>query len=490
MGTASTMTSPTAIALFTRDLRVHDNPTLLRAVDWAEQVLPLFVLDDAILGSAYFAPNRASFLIDALHDLDESLKQRGADGLVIRRGDTAREVAALADEVDARTVHVSGDWSAYAQSRQRRLEKLLAERGRELIAHGETLVVVPPGTFTPTDKDYVAVFTPYYRRWADHPRRPVLDPPPQLASPRVSKGRIPAVETLCPGQRARYLPTGGETAGRRRMQAWLQSSVTSYADQHDDLAGDNTSRMSPYLHFGCLSPTELVASAGQSPGAQAFVRQLAWREFNLQLLAARPEVAREDFRDRGDPWRRDPNDLAAWQEGRTGYPIVDAAMRQLTQEGWMHNRGRLIAGSFLTKTLYLDWREGARHFLHHLVDGDIANNQLNWQWVAGTGTDTRPSRVLNPLRQAERFDPEGTYVRRYVPELANIEGPAVHTPWKLPGDVRKGLDYPDPIVDLAEGRRRFLDAREASKDDPQYLVRSDQSGGEAVHKPSALRKKG
>jgi deoxyribodipyrimidine photo-lyase len=462
MGTASTMRSKTAIALFTRDLRVHDNPTLQGAVDSAEQVLPLFVLDDAILGSGYLAPNRASFLIDALRDLDESLQQRGSEGLVIRRGDTAREVAALADEVHAGTVHASGDWSAYAQSRQRRLEKRLAEQGRELVVHGETLAVVPPGTVAPTDNDHFAVFTPYHRRWGDHSRRPVLDAPSRLVSPHVPKGEIPAAERLCPGDRAQYLPAGGETAGRRRMQAWLRSSVRTYADQHDDLAGDDTSRMSPYLHFGCLSPTELVARAGRSRGAQAFVRQLAWRDFNLQVLAARPEVASQDYRDRGDRWRRDEDDLAAWREGRTGYPIVDAAMRQLTQEGWMHNRGRLIVGSFLTKTLYLDWREGARHFLHHLVDGDIANNQLNWQWVAGTGTDTRPSRVLNPLRQAERFDSEGAYVRRYVSELANIEGPVVHTPWQLPDDVRKALDYPDPILDLAEGRRRFLDAREGA----------------------------
>jgi deoxyribodipyrimidine photo-lyase len=462
MGTASTMRSTTALVLFTRDLRVHDNPTLQGAVDSGDQVLPVFVLDDTILGSPYLAPNRTSFLVEALRDLDESLRQRGADGLVIRRGDTAREVAALADEVGARTVHVSGDWSAYAQSRQRGLEKLLAGHDCELVVHGETLAVVPPGTVAPTDNDYFAVFTPYYRRWGDHPRRPVLDAPSRLASPCVPKGEIPAAETLCTGDRARHLPAGGETAGRRRMQAWLRSSVRTYADQHDDLAADDTSRMSPYLHFGCLSATELVARAGRSRGAQAFVRQLAWRDFNLQVLAARPEVASQDYRDRGDRWRRDEEDLAAWRDGRTGYPIVDAAMRQLMQEGWMHNRGRLIVGSFLTKTLYVDWREGAKHFLHHLVDGDIANNQLNWQWVAGTGTDTRPSRVLNPLRQAERFDPDGAYVRRYVLELANIEGPAVHTPWDLLDDVRKGLDYPDPIVDLAEGRRRFLDAREAA----------------------------
>jgi deoxyribodipyrimidine photo-lyase len=327
------MRSSAAIALFTRDLRVRDNPTLQGAVDSAEQVLPVFVLDDAILGSAYLAPNRASFLIDALRDLDESLKQRGGDGLVIRRGDTAREVATLADEVGARTVHISGDWSAFAQSRQRRLESLLTERNRGLTVHDETLVVVPPGAVAPTDKSHFAVFTPYHRRWAEHPQRPVLEAPRRLASPRVRKGGIPTAEILCPGDRAPHLLAGGEMVGRRRMQAWLGSSVTAYANHHDDMAGDGTSRMSPYLHFGCLSPTELVARAGRSPGAQAFVRQLAWREFNLQLLAARPEIASRDYRCRGDRWRRNEDDLVAWQEGCTGYPIVDAAMRQLRRAG-------------------------------------------------------------------------------------------------------------------------------------------------------------
>lgn len=449
----------TAIALFTRDLRVHDNPMLVGAADSAERVLPVFVLDDAVLGSAYLAPNRASFLVDALRDLDSALRDRGSGGLVVRRGDPAHEVAALADEVGAASVHVSGDWSRHALRRRDRLEKRLADAGVELVVHDDVLVVAPPGSLRPGDKDHFAVFTPYYRRWSDRPRRPVLDPPDRLTSPDVRTGRIPAAETLCPGERAPDLPEGGETAARKRMADWQRSSMTAYADQHDDLAGDDTSRISPYLHFGCLSPTEIVAKAGRSQGAEAFVRQLAWRDFNVQVLAARPAAAAEDYRSRGDRWRHDEDDLAAWKAGRTGYPIVDAAMRQLLQEGWMHNRGRLIVGSFLTKTLYLDWREGARHFLHHLVDGDIANNQLNWQWVAGTGTDTRPGRVLNPLRQAERFDPDGDYVRRYVPELAGVEGAAVHEPWKLPDDVRAGLDYPEPIIDLAEGRRRFLDSR-------------------------------
>jgi deoxyribodipyrimidine photo-lyase len=260
------------------------------------------------------------------------------------------------------------------------------------------------------------------------------------------------------------LAPGGETEGRKRLAAWLRAGVDAYEDRHDDLAGDATSRLSPHLHFGTLSPVELVHRARRAggPGAEAFVRQLAWRDFHRQVLAARPAAATADYRTQRDRWRSERtagDDIAAWKEGRTGYPIVDAAMRQLRHEGWMHNRGRLLTASFLAKTLYVDWRVGARHFLDLLVDGDVANNQLNWQWMAGTGTDTRPNRVLNPVTQAKRYDPDGTYVRRWVPELAALEGPEVHEPWKLQGLDRAALDYPDPIVELPEGLARFRRGR-------------------------------
>jgi deoxyribodipyrimidine photo-lyase len=251
------------------------------------------------------------------------------------------------------------------------------------------------------------------------------------------------------------------------VTAWWRSGLAAYADRHDDLAGDATSRLSPHLHFGTLSAAELVHRALKTggAGAEAFVRQLCWRDFHHQVLAARPETAVEDYRTRHDRWRSETEaaeEITAWKEGRTGYPVVDAAMRQLSHEGWMHNRGRLLTASFLTKTLYVDWRTGARHFLDLLVDGDVANNQLNWQWTAGTGTDSRPNRVLNPVLQAKRYDPEGTYVRRWVPELAGIAGAAVHEPWKLPPGDRARGGYPDPVVSLAEGRARFLQAREGT----------------------------
>ena len=190
-----------------------------------------------------------------------------------------------------------------------------------------------------------------------------------------------------------------------------------------------------------------------------FVRQLAWRDFHHQLLAARPDATHQDYRPRGDRWRDDDQALDAWRQGRTGIPIVDAGMRQLLAEGWMHNRARLIVASFLTKTLYLDWRAGAQHFFDHLLDGDVANNCLNWQWVAGTGTDTRPNRVLNPVRQSERYEPNGDYIRRWVPELDSLRPADIHQPWRLGGTELRRRHYPPPIVDLDSARDRFHQAR-------------------------------
>ncbi|WP_236654313.1 FAD-binding domain-containing protein, partial [Streptacidiphilus anmyonensis] len=185
----------------------------------------------------------------------------------------------------------------------------------------------------------------------------------------------------------------------------------------------------------------------------------AWRDFHHQVLAARPDASRSDYRARHDRWRDAPAELEAWRQGRTGYPLVDAGMRQLRAEGWMHNRARMITASFLCKTLGIDWRAGARHFLSLLVDGDVANNQLNWQWVAGTGTDTRPNRVLNPVTQAKRYDPDGEYVRRWVPELARLDAPAIHEPWKLPAGLRAELGYPEPLVALDAALARFRSRR-------------------------------
>ncbi|MFE9702750.1 cryptochrome/photolyase family protein [Streptomyces sp. NPDC005930] len=453
----------TSVVLFTRDLRLHDHPPLRAALDRSAAVVPLFVRDRAVDAAGFAAPNRLALLADCLRDLDAGLRDRGGR-LVVRSGDLVEQVCAVAGEAEADEVHMAADVSAHAHRREERLRSALEARGCRLHVHDAVTTVLAPGSFTPASSDHFAVFTPYFRRWCDHRVREPLAAPRGVRVPD-GVGSEPLPGRGAPAELSPGLAAGGEREARKRMTAWLRDGVSGYADHHDDLAGDATSRLSPDLHFGALSPVELVhrARGVGGPGPESFVRQLAWRDFHHQVLAARPRSSTADYRTRHDRWRTGAAaeaDTAAWREGRTGYPIVDAAMRQLRHEGWMHNRGRLLVASFLTKTLYVDWRIGARHFLHLLADGDVANNQLNWQWAAGTGTDTRPHRVLNPTTQARRFDPDGTYVRRWVPELAGLEGRSVHEPWRLPAQQRSAYDaYPDPIVDLADGLDRFRRAR-------------------------------
>ncbi|RKE17681.1 deoxyribodipyrimidine photo-lyase [Streptomyces sp. TLI_171] len=448
-----------AIVLFTQDLRLHDNPALHAARAGADQVVPLFVTDPAITAAGFDAPNRAAFLAGCLADLDDSLRRVGGR-LLVRTGDTAEQTARLAAETGAVGVHLAAGVSAYARRREHALRRALGER---LHVHDGSVTAVPPGAVRPTGRDHYAVFTPYHRAWQQVRRRTPLPAPRTLNTPEDLRGApLPTAEPT-----ARTLPEPGESAARRAWQHW---HTEPYADLHDDLAADGTSHLSPYLHFGCLSANELAHLAEQrgGTGAEAFVRQLVWRDFHHQVLAARPAAAHDDYRPRYDSWRTDEQELVAWQEGRTGFPIVDAGMRQLAATGWMHNRARLLTASFLAKSLYLDWRLGARHFLHHLVDGDLANNQLNWQWVAGTGTDTRPNRVLNPLTQADKYDPDGAYVRRWVPELADLPGRSIHRPWQA---RHRPADYPAPLIAPDSTGRRLRTARfdEPAADDQQTL---------------------
>ncbi|GAB3493009.1 cryptochrome/photolyase family protein [Nocardiopsis coralliicola] len=430
-----------AVVLFTRDLRVHDHPALAAALDGADEVVPLFVLDPRILRSS--ARNRNRHLGEALSALRAELRERGGD-LAVRRGDTVAEVLSAARESGAQTVFLSDDVSRLARSRREHLERGAAAAG--LRVRGlPGVTVVPPGAVAPSGGTHYRVFTPYWHAWEKHAWRRVLPAPEAVPVPRGLRcGPLPGRPELGTGTGilSPAVPEGGEPAARRRMAAWLDGGLARYDAARDLLAADATSRLSADLRFGCLSPLELAAAARQREGGAPYVRQLAWRDFHHQVTAAVRSIADDDYRPRGQTWRDDPEAFAAWCEGRTGVPIVDAGMRQLRHEGFMHNRARMIAAWYLTRRLGIDWRRGGRHFGTLLLDGDVADEYGNWQWVAGTGNDTRPNRRANLIRQAHRFDPDGAYVRRYVPELGGIAGRAVHTPWTLDPPP---AGYPAPL---------------------------------------------
>ena len=430
--------APTAIVWFRRDLRVHDHPALHEAAERFERVVCAFVLDDALLEGRYRSPTRVRFMLGCLGELDEELRARGG-GLVVLRGRPDRELPALAREVGATAVLWSADVSPYARARDERVRVALREAGAEGRALGGTYVVddvTAPGT--------QQVFSPYFRAWQRQPRRDVRSAPPRLKGsdpllPRGLKGSDPLLLRDARGQTLAGVPdpvrAPGERAARQALDAWFAAPLD------DDRKGLRSSVLSPYLRWGCLSPRECEAraQADGSRGALAWARELAWRDFYAQTLLTHPGNLRQEqqARMRGLQYEEHPERLAAWQEGRTGFPFVDAGMRQLATQGWMPNRVRLVAGSLLTKELQLDWRAGEEHFARLLLDGEPAQNNGNWQWIASVGTDPAPyfRRMYSPDRHQERFDPGLDYVRRWIPELGT---PA----------------YPRPIVDRKAGRER------------------------------------
>ena len=447
----------TAVAVFTRDLRVRDHPALAAACE-AEHVVPLFVLDDVFVRGTDVCANRLRFLIDALEDLDASLRERGG-ALVVRRGRWVDEVARVVGDSGADVVHCSDDVSGYAKARLDRLRTVGARQGFGVVAH-PGITVVPPGALLTGSGTTYQMFTPFYRRWITATwRRPVPAPKRCPLPAAIDLGSVPALATLTKVAPSPELPAGGERAGLARMRTWTATALGDYGEAHDDVAADMTSHASAYLHLGCVSPLEVATRLRDRAGGAAFVRQVCWRDFFHQLLAARPELARRDLRPSGKASGTEDEAFAAWCAGQTGFPLVDAGMRQLQREGFIHNRVRMVVASFLTKDLDVPWQIGARHFMRLLVDGDVANNQLNWQWAAGTGTDANPHRVFNPIRQSERFDPEGDYIRRYVRELADVDAPMIHDP---PDLERSRRGYPLKLVDHAEAIAQYRARRNAS----------------------------
>lgn len=434
----------TVVVWFRCDLRRSDHGALAAAA--GRPVVPLFVLDPALQRSA--AGPRLERLQASLAALDTQIRDHGGPGLVLRTGAPAEVVAGVAAELDAAEVLVSADYSPYGLRRDRAVGQELAAAGRRLQA-ADSPYLHAPGTVAKADGQPYSVFTPYYRAWH------ALSEPAPLTPPELSFRGAPSDALPSTGYPA------GEAAASRRLAEFAAQAAHHYSRRRDRTDLDGTSRLSAALHFGEVHPRTILAHLGRDSGSEAFIRQLCWREFYADVLFHRPEVAWQNVDPRFDrlPWRWDAEAqqvFEAWAQGRTGYPFVDAGMRQLLTEGWMHNRARLVAASFLTKDLMIDWRRGAAWFLRHLVDGDVANNNLGWQWVAGTGLDPSPyHRVFNPVLQGHKFDPAGDYVRRYVPELRALPGAAAHEPWQQPDAAP---DYPPRVVDHAEARREALAA--------------------------------
>lgn len=444
--------SQPSLVWFRRDLRVHDLPTLLAAADDGDTAVALFVLDDALLRPSG-APRRR-FLIHCLRSLDESLGGR----LLVARGDPTDVVPAVAAEFAASAVHVSADFGPYGTRRDEAVERALDRV--PLIRTGSPYVVAP-GRILKSDGTPYKVFTPFRRAWLEHGwRGPAATGPDTVTwvDPSGAKARVPLPDVGHDTEPS--LPPAGESAALDRWREFRDHDLTGYAGDRDRPDLDTTSRLSPYLKFGCIHPRTLLHDlAGRSDDNAATLRgELAWRDFYADVLHHRPDTARGNYSPRFDALTHDAGKDAdrvfeAWTQGRTGFPIVDAGMRQLRAEGWMHNRVRMIVASFLTKDLHLPWWRGARHFMACLVDGDLASNQHGWQWTAGSGTDAAPYfRVFNPTAQGEKFDPTGDYVRRWVPELRGVEGKRVH---RLPDGPPAG--YPAPIVDHAHERKVALE---------------------------------
>ena len=459
----------TALVWFRRDLRVRDHPALRAALGAHERVVPVFCLDDRLLHGRHASGPRTQFLLECLRDLDGELRERGS-GLVFRRGPPERELPALAREVGVTSIHFTRDVSPFARRRGERTGRALREAGVELCGHPGLNAVDDVGEIETRGGKPYTVFSPFHRSWLEVERREVLRAPTGLPSlpAKLAKGRLPSLDSLGLRQEVSHPPSGGEAEARKAVDRFLDGPVRQYTEVHDAPGKDRTSRLSPYLHFGCVTPRQLEERLPGGKGPEAFRRQLCWRDFHHHVLLHFPRNARSEFQERYRGkirWSYAERPFEAWKEGRTGFPLVDAGMRQLRREGWMHNRARLVVGSFLTKDLGIDWRWGERWFMRMLVDGDEANNNGNWQWIASVGTDPQPAfrRIYNPARHLERYDPNGDYVRRYVPELRDVPDRYLAEPWTMPEEVQReagcviGEDYPEPIVDHGVAREEALE---------------------------------
>ncbi|SFS07440.1 deoxyribodipyrimidine photo-lyase type I [Halomicrobium zhouii] len=465
-----------------RDLRAVDNAGLAAAAAPAEDdgpVVPVFVFDEAVL--AHAAPPRVAFMLDALDSLRAWYRERGSD-LVVARGDPADVLPDLAERHGASVVTWGEDYSGLAKERDARVRLALDEVDvdRRVVTDS---VLHEPGSITTNDGEPYSVFTYYGRKWQDRPKDDPYEPPTSSTLADVSGNPLPSLEALGFDEPAAQIPTADPAAARERLAAFCDGPIYEYEDLRDVPATENTSRLSPHLKFGTLGIREVYAATEaakesakdgatdeQVESIETFQSELAWREFYFQVLAANPETVSQNFKDYENPidWRNDPEEFEAWKAGETGYPFVDAGMRQLRAEAFVHNRLRMVVASFLTKDLLVDWRRGYDWFRERLVDHDAASDVGGWQWAASTGTDAQPYfRVFNPTTQGERYDPDAEYITEYVPELRDVDSDLIHEWPDLSQTQRRNVapEYPDPIVDHGERREEAIAAFEAARGD-------------------------
>jgi len=460
------------ILWFRRDLRLTDNPALVAALASGHKPVALYILDE----SEPMKPGGASrwWLHHSLAALGEAIARQGGR-LVLRRGEPAAILEALVAETGAGAVYWNRCYEPHAVERDRAIKAALGARGLDARSFNASLLFEPHSIASKSGEPY-RVFTPFWRTClsADEPASPLPAPRrvPWLADVRSDAledwALLPQKPDWAGGLRAAWTP--GEAGARKQLTAFV-GRIARYAAERDRPDREGTSGLSPHLRFGEIGPRQVWhavrAAHGHDSAAEKFLSELGWREFNHHLLFHFPEIASRNLRREFDrfPWARDRRALDAWQRGRTGYPIVDAGMRQLWQTGWMHNRVRMIAASFLVKHLMRRWQDGAAWFWDTLVDADLANNAGGWQWVAGSGADAAPYfRIFNPVLQGGKFDPEGDYVRRFVPELERLPARWIHQPWAAPAEVLAeagivlGKTYPAPLVDHDAARKRALEA--------------------------------
>jgi len=463
--------APPALVWYRQDLRLHDHAPLAAAAAEGAPVVPVYIFDESGWG---FGGASRWWLHHSLHALAAALRTRGAP-LILRRGNPCEIIPALAAELGAKSVHAGIAHEPAWRAHDAAIHTALAKQGARLNLHRVATLIDPEKIRTRTGTIY-GMYTPFARAVEEEG-----DPPDPVPAPAKleAPANLPPSDHLddwallpknpdwASGLRTTWQP--GEQPALARLTKFLDTGVASYGTGRNLPGEDGTSMLSPHLHFGEISPNTVWHACRQRGGGadrQTFLREIIWRDFSAYLLWHHPTLPEKPLRPAyaNLPWRRDVKSLRAWQKGLTGVPIVDAGMRQLWHTGWMHNRVRMITASFLVKHLLLSWQEGEAWFWDTLVDADLASNAASWQWVTGCGIDSQPYfRVFNPVTQGEKFDPEGAYVRRYVPELARLPNKHLHAPWLTPplllaeAGIRLGRTYPAPLVDLAEGRQRALD---------------------------------